>query len=50
MPISDKILSAIGMADFLFILIFVAFTGFITRKEARATEKKKATVTGERAV
>jgi len=50
MPISDMIITAIGIVDFLSVLIFVAFTGFITHKEVQATEKKKATVTGERAV
>jgi hypothetical protein len=50
MPISDMIFSAIGLLDFVAILIFVAFTGFITRKEVQATEKKQTTVPGKRAV
>lgn len=42
MPTSDMIFFVIGVADYLFLLLFIAATGFVTRREARAAEKHKA--------
>ncbi len=39
MPTSDMIFFIIGVADYTFLLLFIAATGFITRREARAAEK-----------
>jgi len=35
MPTSDMIFFVIGVADYLFLLLFIAATGFVTRREAR---------------
>jgi len=42
MPTSDMIFFALGLVDFLFVLAFVAVTGFLARKVTVGTEKQKA--------
>jgi hypothetical protein len=43
MPTSDMIFSVIGVADYLFLLLFVVATGIITRRKARAIDKQTST-------
>lgn len=47
MPISDMIFCAIGAADFAFVLLLVAFTGFITHQEAHTAENEKLAEDGK---
>lgn len=49
MPTSDMIFAIIGVADYIFLLLFIVGTGIITRKEARAAEKPKPAEADKRA-
>jgi len=48
MPTSDMIFSVIGVADYLFLLLFVVATAFITRKKARGREGQAPTEANKR--
>ena len=41
MPTSDFIFAIIGAVDFLSILVFILWTGFVTHKETVAQDKKR---------
>jgi hypothetical protein len=43
MPTSDMIFFVLGVADYIFLLLFIVGTGIVTRRNARAAEKHKAT-------
>jgi len=49
MPTSDIIFFVIGVADYLFLLLFIAGTGIVTRREARAAAKHELPEAGKRA-
>ena len=38
----------IGVADYIFLLLFIAATGIVTRRKARAAEKQKQAEAGQR--
>jgi len=40
MPTSDTIFFVLGVADYLFLLLFVVATGIITRRKTRAENLK----------
>jgi hypothetical protein len=49
MPTSDTILAVIGVADYIFLLLFIVGTGIIARKKERAAEKQKSAEADKRA-
>jgi hypothetical protein len=42
MPTSDLIFATIGAVDFLSILGFILWTGFVTHKETASRDKKRS--------
>jgi len=48
MPTSDMIFSVIGVADYLFLLLFIVATGIITRRKARVRDRQAPTEANKR--